>query len=96
MAAVSVRQSLDFVATHPEPATDVLLELPVWELVARSLFEIANTPDQKVRGSMVRATRAQKMILDRMVGLRRAGSHPAATGDTQVEFVDLTVGVLES
>lgn len=94
MANVSVRQALQYVADHPVPATDELVELPAWEHIARALFVIANSPDAKVRGSMVRATKAQKLILDRMVGLRAAGTNPAAIKNVEVEFVDLTQGVL--
>jgi len=94
---ISVQQALQFVADHPVPATDVVLDLPVFELVARSLFEIANGPDARVRGSLARTTRAQRMILDRLVGRRAAGTHPATKkrGD-EVEYVDLTVGVIRS
>lgn len=90
MAHVTVEQALKLVATHPEPATDVALDVPVHELVCRVLFEIANSPDVKVRGSMSRATKAQRMIMDRMVGTRRTGTHPAARKDTNIDFVDLT------
>ena len=94
MVSVSIRQALQHVADHPEPATDVTLDLKVHELVARSLFDIANNPDAKVRGSMTRATRAQRLILNRLDGLRRPGSHPAARKSEELHFVDLTAGVL--
>lgn len=90
----TVREALLYVSKHPEPSTDPL-EMPVWEHVARGLFDTANSPNPKVRGSMAKATRAQQMILDRMVGRRRAGSRPISGGKTEVTFVDLTAGVLE-
>ncbi len=92
MRTVSIQQALERVAKNPELATDVLLDVPAHELICRALFEIANSPDAKVRGSMARATRAQKMILNRMVGTRRSGTHPATRRDMQIEFVDLTGG----
>lgn len=85
----SVRDSLQYVANHPQMKTDPI-DTPMWELIARILFEIANSPDTRVRGSMGRATRAQRMISDRLVGLRRPGTHPARARKMQVAFVDLT------
>ncbi len=95
MVTVSIRQALQAVADHPEPATDITLDLKIHELVARALFEIANNPDNRVRGSMARATRAQKLILNRLVGTRRPGSHPAARRSDDLEFLDLTAGAIE-
>ena len=95
MATVTVRQALQAVADHPEPDTDVLLDVRVHELIARTLFDIANSPNPKVRGSVARATRAQKIILNRLVGTRRPGSHPAARSGGDLEMVDLTIGVLD-
>ena len=92
---VSIREALQKVADNPEYTPDVLIDAPVHELVARTLFDIANSPDTKVRGSLSRATRAQKMIMDRLVGLRKAGTNPVAQGEAGIEFVDLTRGVLE-
>jgi len=94
---VSVKQALEFVANHPTPATDVLLDLPAYELVARALFEIANGPDARVRGSLARTTRAQRMILDRLVGRRAAGTHPATKHKgEEIDFVDLTTGAIRA
>lgn len=92
---VSIRQALQQVADYPVPVSDDVLASPVHELVARALFDIANRPDASVRGSMAKANKARKIILDRMVGKRRAGSHPATRRVIQVEFVDLTGGELE-
>lgn len=92
---VSIREALQKVADHPEYTTDALIDVPVHELVARTLFDIANSPDTKVRGSLSRATRAQKIIMDRLVGLRKAGTNPVAQAEAGLQFVDLTRGVLE-
>lgn len=91
---VSIRDALQRVADNPVMATDEVIQLPVHELVCRNLFEIANRPDQNTRGSMARANKARKMILDRLVGKRRAGSHPATRRETPIDFVDLTRGEL--
>ena len=90
----SVREALQYVADHPEMTT-APIDTPVWELVSRILFEIASKPDARVRGSMARATKAQKMISDRLVGTRRPGTHPAQAKKQQVSFVDLTAGAIE-
>lgn len=95
MKIVTIRQALQQVADYPVQLSDDLLQAPVYELVARSLFDIANRPDASVRGSMAKANKARKMILDRMVGKRRAGSHPATREVIQVEFIDLTGGELQ-
>jgi len=95
MKSVTVRQALQNVADYPVPLDDEVIQSPVHELVARTLFDIANRPDASVRGSMSRANRARRMILDRMVGKRRAGSHPATRTEVDIEFVDLTGGELE-
>lgn len=94
MGTVSIRQALQYVADHPEPSTDITLDIKTHELVARALFDIANNPDAKVRGSMARATKAQKLIFDRLVGTRKPGTHPAARETAGLDFVDLTQGVL--
>lgn len=95
MVKVSIQQALQNVADHPEPADDVMLNHYTHELVARALFAIANNPDTRVRGSLARATRAQKIIMNRLVGKRRAGSHPVVDRKTEVNFVDLTKGELD-
>lgn len=94
MPDVSIRDAMQYVADNPTIQTDELIQLPVHELVCRNLFEIANHPEATVRGSMARANRARKMILDRLVGRRRAGSHPATRTEVQLDFIDLTGGEL--
>ena len=95
MATVSIQKALSLVAANPVPSTDNMLDLKAHELIASTLIEIANSPDSKVRGSMARATRAQRLLLNRLVGLRRPGSHPAARETTGITFVDLTSGAIE-
>ncbi|QQO39341.1 hypothetical protein SEA_CRUNCHYBOI_55 [Microbacterium phage CrunchyBoi] len=89
----TVRQALSYVDRYPEwPATE-RLDMPVWELVARNLFDIANHPNVKVRGSVAKATRAQKIILDRLTGTRRQGTNPAVQNTQRVKLLDLTVSL---
>ena len=95
MKDVTIREALQRVADRPEMHTDEVIQLPVHELVSRTLFDIANRPDAAQRGSMTRANKARKMILDRLVGKRRAGSHPATRTKVEIDFVDLTGGELE-
>lgn len=85
----TVKEALAYVAKHPDMTTDPI-DTPVWELVARILFDIANNPNPRIRGSLTRATKAQKIIADRLVGTRRAGTHPAQVREQQLMFVDLT------
>lgn len=90
MAHVTVKEALNRVSRGTLTDKDPI-EVPIFEHVALALFGIANNPDPRVRGSMRRATRAQKIILDRLVGTRNPGSNPAAQKDVQIDFVDLTV-----
>jgi len=92
----SVKQALEYVAAHPEYPDIAPLDMPIWELVSRNLFEIANNPDARVQGSMARATRAQKIILNRMTGTRRAGTKPAVRDEIKIIFNDLTTQGLEA
>lgn len=86
---MSVQRALQYVADHPHQMQDTI-EVPVWELVGRTLFDIANKPDASIRGSLRRATIAQRMLLNRLVGTRRSGSHPAVRQNSRIEFHDLT------
>lgn len=87
---VTVREALQKVADYPVMLEDDLLQVPSYELISRALFEIANTPDASVRGSTARANKARKILLDRLVGKRRAGSHPATRNPVEITMVDLT------
>ena len=96
MKIVTIKQSLQHVADNPVAKTDDLLSLPSYELVARTLFEIANGAKLAERNSLARANVARNMILTRLVGKRRPGSHPATESKVEVEFVDLTGGEIEA
>lgn len=90
MKQVTVRQALQNVADYPHLVDDELIQVPAHELICRALFEIANRPDARVRGSFTRANKARRMIFNRLVGKRRSGSHPATRNEVELEFVDLT------
>lgn len=89
---VTIRQAMQMVADKPEITTDDLISLPAHELVIRTLFEIANNANSSERGAAARANAARGMIFNRMVGRRRAGSHPATKQKVTLEFADLTGG----
>lgn len=79
----TVKEALEYVSKHPEPDR-VPIEMPVWELISRQLFEAAHV----VGGSAVtmkKTSTAQKIIFDRLAGKRKAGTHPAA-GRTKREL----------
>ena len=92
MNRITIKDALQRVADYPQMMTDEVIQVPVHELVCRNLFEIANLPDANTRGSMARANKARKMILERLVGKRRPGSHPATRTEASIEFIDLTGG----
>lgn len=96
MKMLTVRQALQNVADYPVMIDDELIQKPVHELVCRTLFDIANRPDASIRGSMARANTARDMILKRLVGKRRAGSHPATRTNEAIEFVQLGVEAIET
>ena len=93
---VTIQQALTRVSEKWESARDMdMIGTPVYELIGFTLFDIANSGDARIRGSIRRSTRAQKIIMNRMVGLRRPGSRPITRENDGLEFVDLTVGVVE-
>ncbi len=93
---VTIQQALTKVSEKWEAARDMdIIGTPVYELIGFTLFDIANSGDVRIRGSIRRSTRAQKIIMNRMVGLRRPGSRPITRENDGLEFVDLTVGVIE-
>ena len=93
---VTIQQALTRVSEKWEAARDMdMIGTPVYELIGFTLFDIANSGDVRVRGSIRRSTRAQKIIMNRMVGLRRPGSRPITRENDGLEFVDLTMGVIE-
>lgn len=85
----TVKEALDFVSKHPVPDR-VPIEMPIWELVSRQLFEAAHV----VGGSAVtmkKTSTAQKIIFDRLAGKRKPGTHPAvAKGTRELKVLDLT------
>jgi hypothetical protein len=87
---VTIQQSLQHVAANPEMPTDDLIGMPAHELISRTLFEIANGAELGNRKSMAQANIARTMIFTRLVGRRRAGSHPATRKENRIEFADLT------
>lgn len=91
MKIVTIRQALQHVADQPTMKTDVLLDVRAYELVARSLYELANGVSSE-RGSGAKANIARNMIFNRLVGRRKAGSHPATQNKVELDFVDLTGG----
>ena len=96
MKIVTIRQALQHVVDNPQLRTDDLINLPVHELVTRTLFDIANGVEIQKRGSMSRANVARNMIFNRLVGRRHTGSHPATKHVVSLDFVDLVGGELES
>lgn len=88
----TIRRSLQWVDDHPVWPDTPQLDMPVWEIVARNLFDMANSPDKSIT-AMNKATRAQRMILDRLTGTRRTGTNPAARHENKITFVDLTAGI---
>ena len=92
----TIRQALSYVDRHPEWPDISRLDMPIWELVARNLFEHANFPNPKVPGALARATRAQKIILERLTGTRRMGTNPAVRNSKNLILKDLTGGALDA
>ena len=93
---VTIQQALTKVSEKWEAARDMgMIATPVYELIGFTLFDIANSGDARISGSIRRSTRAQKIIMNRMVGLRRPGSRPITRENDGLEFVDLTMGVIE-
>jgi hypothetical protein len=88
----TVREALQHVADYPQPVDDEVITMHTGELIARTLFDIANKPDANVKGSMARANKARKMIMDRLAGRRRAGTPPHEKDVVRLTMADLTGG----
>lgn len=85
----TVKEALDFVQKHPVPDR-VPIEMPVWELISRQLFEAAHVVGGSA-STMKRTTTAQKIIFDRLAGKRKPGTHPAAAkAKRELKVRDLT------
>lgn len=93
MKIISIQKALKGAADNPADSDDNRLDMPIHEHIAHKLWDIANYPNHTKRGSMRRATRAQKIIMDYMVGLRKPGSLPLSKKGGEIEFVDLTAGI---
>lgn len=93
---ISVRKALDIVSKEPaNNLYDVTLDTPVYLIISRILFDMANDPNPSVKGAMGRANQAQRMISLRTAGVRPAGTVPL-TGEVEtIEFLDLTRGAIE-
>ena len=89
MKIVTIQQALRHVSLNPELDTNNLLEVPTHELISRTLFEIANGAQLGNTRAMSRANAARAMILNRLVGKRHTGSHPATEKRVQLKFIDL-------
>ncbi|QDF17003.1 hypothetical protein SEA_YELLOWPANDA_53 [Microbacterium phage YellowPanda] len=91
----TIRQALSYVDRNPDWPEIQRLDMPIWELISRNLFDIANHPNTKVRGSLARATRAQRILLDRLTGTRRQGTNPAVRNSKSLQLLDLTKDLTE-
>lgn len=89
----TVQEALSYVGSHPPQSFEPTVDMPTWEVVGQLLYLIANSGNPRVRGSVARATRAQKMIWDRKVGRRAPGTHPATIKAEEINFKDLTLGI---
>lgn len=89
---VSVRLALQRLSQNLEPSSPDVGEVPMWEHICRELYVIANSSDGRITGSTARANRARKIIFDKLVGRRRAGSLPATRVNESLEMGDLTKG----
>lgn len=86
----TVQEALQYVADYPRPVDDEVITMHTGELIARTLFDIANQPDANERGSLARATRARKIIFDRLAGRRRAGTAPHVKKVESLKMRNLT------
>lgn len=85
----TVKEALEFVSKHPTP-TRVPIEMPIWELISRQLFEASHSVGGNAV-AMKRASTAQRIIFDRLAGKRRPGTHPATSKTKRkLEIRDLT------
>lgn len=88
----TVREALQHVADYPAPVDDEVIMMHTGELIARTLYDIANKPDANVRGSMARANKARRLIMNYLAGRRRAGTDPHHKPVVELHMNDLTGG----
>ena len=86
----TVREALQHVADYPVPVEDDVITQHTGELIARTLYDIANKPDANVRGSMARANKARRLIMNYLTGRRRSGTAPHDTKVAILRMQDLT------
>lgn len=88
----TVREALQYVADYPVPVNDDVVTMHTGELIARTLYDIANKPDANVRGSMSRANKARRLIMNYLAGRRRTGTKPFQKQVVTLRMNDLTGG----
>lgn len=86
----TVREALQHVADYPQPVTDDVITMHTGELISRTLYDIANKPDASVRGSLARANKARRLIMNYLAGRRRAGTAPHQKQVVRLQMRDLT------
>ena len=92
MRKLTVREALQYVADYPVPVDDEVITMHTGELLARTLYDIANKPDANVRGSMARANKARRLIMNYLAGRRRTGTAPHVKTAVTLQMQDLTGG----
>jgi hypothetical protein len=92
MRKLTVREALQHVADYPQPVDDEVIRMHTGELIARTLYDIANKPDANVRGSMARANKARRLIMNYLAGRRRVGTAPHVKQVVSLKMNDLTGG----
>jgi hypothetical protein len=90
----TVREALQYVADYPQPVDDEMLTMHTGELIARTLYDLANKPDANVRGSLGRANKARRLIMNYLSGRRRAGTTPHKRKVDTLTLNDLTGGAI--
>lgn len=92
MRKLTVQEALQYVADYPVPVDDEVITMHTGELIARTLYDIANKPDANVRGSLGRANRARRLLMNYLAGRRRAGTAPHTKKVDTLHMHDLTGG----
>jgi len=88
----TIKQALQYVQQNPGWPSDRItdrMDMPAWEMMSRNIFDMASIRPSN-RTEMNMATRAQKILLDRLGGTRRMGTNPAVRKDKALQIVDLT------
>jgi len=88
----TIKQALTYVKDNPGWPSDRVtdrMNMPAWEMMSRNIFDMASMRPE-TRSEMNMATRAQKILLDRLAGTRRMGTNPAVRQKNALQIVDLT------